>query len=97
MNRLTDEQLDEIYTTANLAAASVEGMHSWLIAGLRAVADAAVAAYVAEMGEPVAWANLASDFDDEHRAIFTDKVKANDYHRLCYDLTPVYAMPKEPK
>lgn len=54
MSRLTDEQLKAAYNAPNRGHLS----------SLRAVEDAAVAAYVAEMGEPVGGAGpLASEYD----------------------------------
>lgn len=76
MSRLTDEQLQQAYD-------SVRGCES--IKRLKAVADAAVAAYVAEMGNPVG--EIVAAFDDLTCVSIAEMPPVG---------TKLYVKPKEP-
>ena len=44
---------------------------------------------------PDAWATLQAGWKDEDRTVMTDPVEAEEYHRACYDLTPLFTAPPE--
>ena len=48
-----------------------------------------------QMGEPVAWGNLANWCLDSDRVLITDKNAAEKYHRDIYDLTALYTTPQQ--
>lgn len=62
------------------------------IAELEALA--APAEDVRAVDEPVAWVTMHPDWKDSNRTVLTSSEDAEEYHRTCYDLTPLYRHPQ---
>lgn len=44
-----------------------------------------------ELSKPVAWVTMQREFCDDERTVSTNKIEADKYSLLCYDLTPLYS------
>lgn len=58
--------------------------------------QARIDAAAQHQGKPVAWATLQDGWKDEDRTVITDPVEAEEYNRVCYDLTPLFTSQPAP-